>query len=131
MDGRTRFAFVHGNSGLDNSNGPAVCGVNEELRLLRELGCFADFTFPSLYETSQPPFVNTIYAAADDPGPKSYARRLPLEALRDGRADLMIFEGPLIFTPSWRLRQLFVTADDGNIHPSMPATPAETAASRP
>jgi hypothetical protein len=34
----------------------------------------------------------------------------------------MIFEGPLTFTPSWNLRHLFVTADDGNIHPSMPAT---------
>jgi hypothetical protein len=122
IDGRTRFAFVHGNSGLDNSNGPAVCGVNRELRLLRELGAFADFTFPSLYESSQPPVVNAIYAAADDAGPKSYAHALPLDALTDGRADLMIFEGPLIFTPSWSLRHLFMTADDGDIHPSMPAT---------
>jgi hypothetical protein len=122
IDGRTRFAFVHGNSGLDNSNGPAVCGVSEELRLLRELGAFADFTFPSLYESSQPPVVNTIYAAADDPGPKSYARPWPLDALKNGGADLMIFEGPLTFAPSWSLRQLFLTADDGDIHPSMPAT---------
>jgi hypothetical protein len=123
IDGRTRFAFVHGNSGLDNSNGAAMCGVNEELRLLRELGCFADFTFPSLYERSQPPFVNTIYAAADDSAPKSYARRLPLDFLKDGRADLMIFEGPLIFSPSWSLRHLFLSADDGDIHPPIPATP--------
>jgi hypothetical protein len=122
IDGRTRFAFIHGNSGLDNSNGPGLCGVSEELRLLRELGCFADFTFPSLYEDSQPPVVNSIYAAADDPAPKSYARPLPLNAVTDGRADLMIFEGPLVFVPSLSLRQLFITADDGDIHAGMPAT---------
>src|SRR2546423_877831 len=62
IDGRTQFAFVHGNSGLDNSNGDAACGVNTEIALLRDLGAFADFTFPSLYETSQPGRVNSIYA---------------------------------------------------------------------
>jgi hypothetical protein len=122
IDGQTRFAFVHGNSGLDNSNGTDACGVNDELRLLRELGSFADFTFPSLYQSSQPSILNSIYAAADDARPKSYDHGLPLEALKDGRADLMIFEGPLIFMPSWSVRHLFLTADDGDIHPSVPAT---------
>src|SRR5947209_243075 len=44
-DGTTHFAFVHGNWGLDNSNGPEFCGANRELEILRDLGCFADFTF--------------------------------------------------------------------------------------
>lgn len=35
-DGSTRFAFIHGNSGLDNSNGPVMCGVNTELRPLHD-----------------------------------------------------------------------------------------------
>jgi len=122
-DGHTQFAFVHGNSGLDNSNGPAYCGVNTEIRLLRELGAFADFTFPSLYETSQPQRVNSIYAARDDDRPKSYDRRLPLASLRDGTADLMIFEGPLIFAPSLNVRHLFLDLDDGDIHASEHASP--------
>lgn len=124
IDGQTRFAFVHGNWGLDNSNGPIKCGVNTELRLLRELGCFADFTFPSIYEDSQPPFVNNIYAAKDDDQPKSYARRLPLSALAGGSADLMIFQGPLIFSPSLTLSRLFLDLDDSNIHIVAPASPA-------
>ena len=33
IDGKTAFAFIHGNSGLDNSNGKTVCGVNRELGL--------------------------------------------------------------------------------------------------
>ena len=124
VDGRTQFAFVHGNSGLDNSNGDASCGVNTEIRLLHDLGAFADFTFPSLYETSQPRRVNGIYAARDDPRPKSYDRPLPLSALRDGTGDLMIFEGPLIFSPSISIRHLFLDLDDGDVHEAQHASPA-------
>jgi len=123
VDGRTRFAFIHGNWGLDNSNGPRFCGVPTELKLLREVGCFADFTFPSIYWNAQPPFVNTIYAAKDDDRPKSYARRLPLAALFNDTADLMIFEGPLVFSPSWNLKHLFLDLEDGDIHPTVPVTP--------
>jgi hypothetical protein len=121
-DGQTRFAFIHGNSDLDNSNGPDNCGVSTELRLLRDLGSFADFTFPSVYLDSQPPFVNNIYAAKDDDQPKSYTRPLPLSALRDGSADLMIFQGPLIFSPSLKLSHLFLDLDDGDLHAAVPAS---------
>ena len=123
-DDRTQFAFIHGNSGLDNSNGAEMCGVNDEIRILHGLGCFADFTFPSLFEDSQPRSVNSIYATRDDDGPKSYERRMPLTALRDGTAELMIFQGPLIFAPSLNARRLFVDLDDGDIHGAQHATPA-------
>ena len=122
--GRTAFGFIHGNSGLDNSDGAEFCGVNTELRVLRDLGCFADFTFPSLYLDAQPPIVNAIYAARDDDGPKSYARRLPLASLRKGNADLMIFEGPLVFAPTLSPRRLFAELDDGNVHAVAPASPS-------
>jgi hypothetical protein len=123
LDGETHFAFVHGNSGLDNSNGPELCGVNTELRLLRSLGAFGDFTFPSVYLDSQPPSVNSIYAAKDDDAPKSYARRLPISALSDGSADLMMFQGPLLFALTWNPVHLFFDLDDGNVHPTVPASP--------
>lgn len=124
IDGRTQFAFIHGNFGLDNGNGPMMCGVNDEIRMLRELGCFADFSFPSLFNDAQPATVNSIYAVRDDPAqPKSYDVRLPLSTLRDGSADLMLFEGPLIFSWSGTMRRLFVDLDDGDIHPGMPASP--------
>jgi hypothetical protein len=121
VDGRTAFAFVHGNEGLDNADGER-CGVNDELRLLHSLGCFADYTFPAVYHQAQPPFVNTLYAARDDPGPKSYRTAWPLLDLKRGAADLMIFQGPLVLAPSWNLRRLFIDVDDGNIHAAMPAS---------
>lgn len=121
--GETRFAFIHGNFDLDNSIGPHMCGVSNELKLLRDLGCYADFSFPSVYRQSQPNIVNAIYAAKDDDQPKSYNRRLPLSSLTNGSADLMMFEGPLVFAPSLRIRRLFLDLDDGNIHAVMPASP--------
>jgi hypothetical protein len=122
VDGRTAFAFVHGNNGLDNADGE-LCGVNDELRILHSFGCFADYTFPALYHQAQPPFVNRLYAARDDPQPKSYRTEWPLLDLKRGTADLMIFQGPLVLAPSWSLRRLFIDIDDGNIHATMPASP--------
>jgi len=122
VDGRTAFAFIHGSEGLDNADGE-LCGVNDEIRILHNLGCFADFTFPAVYHSAQPPFVNSLYAARDDPEPKSYRHQFPLLDLKRGAADLMIFQGPLVLAPSWSLRHLFVDVDDGNIHPAVPASP--------
>lgn len=119
--GETRFGFIHGNWGLDNADGPWLCGVNEELALLKELGCYGDFTFPSVYDWAQPPLINRIYAAEDDERPKSYSDARPLTEL-DRPASLMIFEGPVVFSPSLNIKHLFFDLDDGNIHASVPAS---------
>src|SRR3546814_16944918 len=42
--GEIGFAFIHGNWCLDNSlPGGGWCGLDNELTLLRELDCYADF----------------------------------------------------------------------------------------
>src|SRR6185295_16686935 len=47
-EGRLRYGFIHGNWALDHSHPQGkACGVPEELRILRETGCYADFTLPS------------------------------------------------------------------------------------
>ena len=121
-DGATHFAFIHGVWALDNSrDNQGYCGVNLELRLLRELGCFADFTFASLGQESQPAMVNSIYMATDDDGPKSYNRGVPLQLGLKPTGDLMIFEGPLVIAPVLDPRRLFAVVDDGDIHPVMPS----------
>lgn len=66
---RARYAFIHGNWSLCNSRPDGDwCGVNEELGILAETGCFADFTFPSAPSPTQPKMVNAIYYANDVPG---------------------------------------------------------------
>lgn len=73
-DGSKRFAFIHGDWSLDNARGSQFCGINNEINILSECGCYADFTFPSLGR-AQPAMVNKFYYAKDDPGkPKSYNR---------------------------------------------------------
>ena len=54
-DGRLRYAFIHGNWCLANSRSDGrYCGVDSELALLHETGCYADFTFPSAPDETQP-----------------------------------------------------------------------------
>jgi hypothetical protein len=122
IDGATHFAFIHGVWALDNSrNNQGYCGVDRELQLLRNLGCFADFTFPSLGQESQPAMVNSIYMAIDDEGPKSYNRGVPLQFGVKPSGDLLIFEGPLTIAPALDPKRLFAVVDDGDIHPAVPS----------
>jgi hypothetical protein len=100
IDGKNAFAFIHGNWNLDNtpSSSGSVSGVTDELDLLREEGCFADFTYPAFGTFAQPKVVNTIYYALDDPKkPKSYDTGIPLEVGRPPKDDryFMMFQGPM------------------------------------
>ena len=88
------FGFIHGKWSLDNSRGDEHCGVNNELVVLREAGCFADFTFPA-WGRMQPSKCRSIYYATDDPErPKSYDTGPDVEVNRPPSGDLMIFQGP-------------------------------------
>jgi hypothetical protein len=91
--GRVRYGFVHGNWALCNSRPDGDwCGVNEELGVLAETGCYADFTFPSAPSPTQPRMVNALYYAADRPGrPRGHDRGIrvrvgrPATAVEGGR----------------------------------------------
>lgn len=120
-DGKTHFAFIHGNWALDNSRFDAqqkTCGVNDEISILLELGCYADFTFPALQQTAQPSLVNKIFYAVNDPlKPRSHDNGiLPRKGLTTTPDQLMIFEGPLIINwADWRFKT-HPTIDDGNLY---------------
>jgi hypothetical protein len=117
IDGKTHFGFIHGNWSLDNSNQPDTCGASRELSLLRGLGCFADYTFPSIFHESQPRIVNTIFEAVDDDRPKSYDSGTPLHAGKPINEEaLMLIEGPLMLFPTLSPKKLFIGIEDGNVH---------------
>ncbi len=60
--GQSRWAFIHGNWCLANARRDgAFCGVDDEIDLLHILGCYADFTFPSAPDPTQPRLVNSVY----------------------------------------------------------------------
>ena len=65
--GKPQWAFIHGNWSLANSRPDGRwCGVDDELPLLFELGCYADFTFPSAPDPCQPDQVNKVYWPVGD-----------------------------------------------------------------
>ena len=99
-DDKVTFGFVHGNWALDNSviiNNQNCCGVNNELIILKEEGCYADFTFPAIHSMAQPKKINSIYYAKDDSlKPKSYDTGVDVSTESSlGTNDLMIVQGPL------------------------------------
>jgi hypothetical protein len=106
QDGKTVFGFIHGNWALDNSSPDGRrCGLNNEITLLRDLGCYADFTMPSAPSPTQASLVNTIYWAVDDPEkPKSYDTGIPVIPGVESTGDLLMIPGPLGMR--WRDRLL-------------------------
>jgi hypothetical protein len=101
IDGRLVFAFIHGNWALDNSRPDGrFCGLDNEIKLLRQLGCYADFTLPSAPSATQTRIVNTIYWAIDDPyAPKSHDRGTAAAPGGGRRGDLLMVPGPLGLRP--------------------------------
>jgi hypothetical protein len=122
IDGRIAFGFIHGDWALDNSGpGGRHCGLNNELLLLKRLGCYADFTFPAVPHSSQPRLVNTIYWATDDPiRPKSHDIGSPITPAKPGSGDLMIIPGPLAI--NWRGGRLVPRIETGELAAGNPVT---------
>jgi len=106
VDGQTRFGFIHGNWALDNSlPGGRRCGLNDEITVLRDLGCYADFTMPSGASPTQARTINSVYWCTDDPGaPKSYDRGTPVRPGEGPSGDLLMIPGP--FGLRWKGRLL-------------------------
>jgi hypothetical protein len=99
-DGSTqpRYAFVHGNFALANSAGGLFCGVDSEMQILAETGCYADLTMPtSLWHPAQTAKVNSVYECdlpLDQVAPQRKGRNLTV-----GRAPKtwpLIIQGPLL-----------------------------------
>jgi hypothetical protein len=119
---RRFFGYVAGNCGLDNGAGePAFSGCDTELRVLREAGCYADFTFPSLGSPAQPRKINAIYYATEDGRPKSYDTGTDVEVGRPPSGDLMLFQGPVGL--NWWTRCF----DDGSLENTSPPHPLRLA----
>ncbi|HEV2915223.1 MAG TPA: hypothetical protein VGX92_18235 [Pyrinomonadaceae bacterium] len=122
--GSPMYAFVHGNLALGNSAGGRFCGVDSEMSILAETGCYADFTLPSAPDQSQVPRLNTIYQCGHPLGEARPHRSGP--SLRVGETGPLllplIFTGPLVF--NWRRRVRGVVPvpriDDGTLAGNYP-----------
>ena len=106
-DGRTVFGFIHGNWALDNSRPDGRhCGLKSEIALLRDLGCYADFTMPSVPSATQSRIVNKIYWCTNNPDnrPRSFDRGIEATVGGGRQGDLLMITGPLGLRFSSRLK---------------------------
>jgi hypothetical protein len=94
---RARWAFIHGNWALANARRDGRwCGVDDELAVLFEAGCYADFTFPSAPDQCQPPFANAIwYPKGDVRRRRAHVRGELATVGRPRRDRILLVGGPL------------------------------------
>lgn len=122
--GQIRYGFIHGNWALNNSHPSGChCGVNNELTILRETGCYADFTMPAAPHAAQTRTINSIYYAVDRPGKsKSHDTGISSKVgtLPPSNGLLMI-QGPLLVTHNrvWQKPRV----ENGNIAGSQSLSP--------
>ena len=123
-DGRYAWSFIHGNWALDNSRADGRwCGVNNELAVLAEQGCYADFTLPSAPSDTQTATVNSLYYAQGRDGQcKSHNRGVPVKVGGTPEGDLMIIQGPLMLNWTQRKWGLMPRIENSDIRRSMPPT---------
>lgn len=121
--GDPMYAFVHGNLALGNSCGGRFCGVDSEMQILNETGCYADMTLPSAPDQSQVAMFNSIYECGlplDHAIPHRTGRRVAVNGKHPTLP--LIFTGPLVFNWTRTIRGIPVPRlDDGGLAANQPA----------
>ena len=128
--GKIEYAFIHGNWALDNSRPDGrYCGVDNELDVLYQTGCYMDMTMPSAPSATQTSTINSIYFARGRPGRrKSHDKGRPArpgEWAREG--EILMVQGPLSL--NWKSRKFGILPriEAGEISRDAPATPERIA----
>jgi hypothetical protein len=98
VGGAAAYGFIHGNWALCNSRPDGRwCGVNGELEVLRDTGCYADFTLPSAPNPTQTRKVNSIYYASGNPRkPRAHDGGIDVGAGPRPEGGLLMVQGPLL-----------------------------------
>lgn len=116
-----KYGFVHGNWALANSAGGRFCGVDSEMQILAETGCYADFTLPSVPFQSQVPRINSIYECGNSLREAKPHRSGPSLKVGKTMSWPVIFNGPLVFDWTRRVHGLPVPRlEDGALAGNYP-----------
>jgi hypothetical protein len=122
LTGEVVYGFIHGNWALDNARCDGRwCGVNNELDVLRETGCYADYTLPSAPSETQTRKINSIYWATDDPTqPKSHNTGIDIGYGPAPKNGLLMIQGPLLLDWSARKRGFLPAIENADIRKNNP-----------
>jgi hypothetical protein len=96
--GPARYAFVHGNFALANSAGGYACGVDSEMQILADTGCYADLTLPAAaFHPAQIGKANSLYECTLPLNSRAPHRKgRDLEVGRAPRTFPLMVQGPLM-----------------------------------
>jgi hypothetical protein len=121
--GEVVYGFVHGNWALDNSRPDGRwCGVTNELEVLRQTGCYADFTLPSAPDPTQTRKINSLYYACGDPRrPKAHDTGTDVGAGPAPAHALLLIQGPLMLDWARRKWGLVPRVENGCLQATQPA----------
>ena len=125
-EGSTRpgYAFVHGNFALANSAAGRFCGVDSEMQILAETGCYADLTMPGAHwDPAQTEKINSVYECAlplDQAAPHRKGHDLVVG--RMPKIFPLMVQGPLVTDFQRTLRSARPILDNGAFTRAMPPT---------
>jgi hypothetical protein len=122
--GEVVYGFIHGNWALDNCRADGRhCGVDNELSVLVETGCYADFTLPSAPSETQTRTINQLYWAVGRPGKrKSHDTGVPVPAGPKPPGALLMIPGPLVLDWTRPKFGLLPRIENGCLQGSQPPT---------
>lgn len=120
--GMAMYGFIHGDWALCNAlPDGSCCGVNDELNILRQTGCYADFTLPAFPSAAQTRKINSIYyAAGDSRMPRSHDRGIDVGAAPRPSDALMLIQGPLVLRWSGRKWRILPRVENGCVQANQP-----------
>jgi hypothetical protein len=120
--GQPRYCFVHGNFALANSADGLWCGVDSEMKVLAETGCYADFTLPTApLHPAQTAKINSLYECGlplEQPAP--HRTGTDLRSGRVPRIFPLMVQGPLLADFGRSRRALRPQLETGAITPRNP-----------
>lgn len=122
--GQIRYGFIHGDWALNNSfPGGHWCGVNNELEVLRQTGCYADFTLPSAPSPAQTRTINRIYyACSRSDQPRGHETGTLIGQAEQPPGSLMLIPGPLLLNWHQRKWGLVPRIENGCLQGNQPPT---------
>jgi hypothetical protein len=106
--GLPQYAFVHGNFALANSNQGRACGVDSEMQVLADTGCYADMTLPAAaFHQAQTSKINSLYECQPPLSQKlSHYSGNDLESGRAPQIFPLMVQGPLMLDYTSRGRKV-------------------------
>jgi len=98
-DNTPKYVFVHGNFALANCAGGYACGVDSEMQVLADTGCFADMTYPtSAFHPAQIAKINSLYECT-----LPFERAAPQLQGRNLRVGSPVSKLPFIIQGPWMI----------------------------